>query len=240
MGLPAGGHGGIVFNANGTLDKPTNPVEVQFLQTVFGVGPLGNVVYNAYQPFAQLAPWLPSYYGWGIVNGDPVVRLGNIAHGLVNPLLMDVKIGARTASKRELVHSGSSAWHAFWKKRKMSMADWWLESEARGFRIIHYTNGPADRTATARADPRVAIAAIFNNNNLRQAARGQITNLAQAVLNTDAFFVASSLLFATDGAQVRMKLIDFGHSHVGGAGQTNTLKYQQQFVAGLMAFRHYL
>ena len=242
MGVAPGGHGGIVFNADGTMTKPTNQTEVDFLTALHH--PAGGIQGNPYAVIAQyqqLGQHIPAYYGAGIVNGDTIIKIRNISHNVPAPRLMDIKIGAGTVSKKELRHAGVGAVAAFIKKRKMDLADWHLGSSERGFRVIHYTGGPENRREVARQAPAIALNALLPPGPTRVQALHALQALGQAVENTQGvFFIAASVLFCVGGGNVALKLIDFGHSHIAGAGNTNAVKYRNQFLLGLQSLRNHL
>src|SRR4051812_1474404 len=136
--MPGGGHGGIEFDkVKGTLTKPTNQVEIDFLDSIHDIPSRGSVLADAPYPlitaFKQLKNVVPDYYGSGVSkDGDKTVTIGNIGHGLTSPRFMDVKIGAATVSKKELLASGAKGtMGAWWKKRKLEATDWYLNSSTR-------------------------------------------------------------------------------------------------------------
>jgi Inositol polyphosphate kinase len=125
----------------------------------------------------------------------------------------------------------------------MEIAGIWTNSSSRGFRVIDYTGSEGSRNEIARSEPKDCFYKFFNESEERMLnARTTVDNILHVLDGFENFvFIASSLLFcyASGSREVRVKMIDFGHSYIKGndelikIGQMNAGKYRSQFTGGL-------
>lgn len=216
----AGGHGGIVFNADGTLTKPTNATESAF--------------YQAHANDDDLQGLIPQYHGDD--NGN--ITLSNLTHGMQDPQVMDVKIGPKTVSYGELRESGMGRAASWLKKRKLRAADWYTKSSSRGFRLVSDPTGPDGRSRSeiAREHPEDAFDRFLPADQEQQTAAAQIRAIRAAFADKNLAFVGASILIARDAHGVRVNLIDFAHAmEANGDAEHDARveKYKDRFLAGL-------
>jgi hypothetical protein len=248
----AGGHGGLEFrDERRTIQKPTNAAEEKFYadrrtdasDTITGVIPDSYSGDEVAQLEAQhgITPPAPG--------GEPghEVFIENIAANMKNPQLLDIKIGARTASKAELRSGGMSVAAAWYKKSKMMFSDVVTGSASRGYRVVDAPGMEESRMQAGRhsashiqnfipRDP----AEVWNTH------RDRIVEDLRAVLdaarNSQFTFIAASVLIAvgqepaTELPLTRVTLIDFAHPIPRGeddAANAQFAKYHQRFINGL-------
>ena len=248
----AGGHGGLEFrDERRVIQKPTNAAEENFYGHMRGgsLDPIRGVIPASYTgnevDQREMSHRItPPAGGSGSAHE---IFIENIAANMSNPKLLDVKIGARTASKAELHDSGMSVAAAWYKKSKMMFSDAVTGSTDRGYRVVDAPGMDESRMQAGRHSaehiqnyiPRDTVDA-WNDH------RDQIVNDLQAVLNaarnSHYTFIAASVLIAVgqEGAtgrpMTRVTLIDFAHPIERGAGTApdpQFAKYHQRFVNGL-------
>jgi len=142
------------------------------------------------------------------------IVLDNLTRGLVGARLLDVKIGARTCSKRELMAHGRGAPSSWLKKHKLKVADWATMSGDRGFRVVASSGHPGDgRRQIARRDPNQVYNAFFAgfplpvgaapvSLNLRQQAADAVENIRTSVNWCDYAMIAASVLIVVGWARL--------------------------------------
>jgi Inositol polyphosphate kinase len=219
----AGGHGAVREAEPGWLRKATNATEADFYR-------------RQRQAPGPLAPVIPA-------SRDPQGGGPNeIEMRRLPGRMLDVKIGARTASKHELARQqGASSLGAWWKKRKMNFADWVTGSSERGYRVVGGTGIQGSRRELANHSDAHIHSLIANSANPAQAQQQMLAQLQQiraAVAASTAGPIASSVLFGAGEAGVQAKLIDFAHTMEQAANETPKdarirAKYQARFLAGI-------
>lgn len=162
---------------------------------------------------------------------------------------LDIKIGASTASRTELIASGSEPSAAMQKKVKMTAADLLRGSRAvigedRGYSLTGRTQGGEN------PDSSRFMAGRFSNANIEQMLNvspekkpqiadclvKQLENIRSTMQKTDLTFVASSILITIDEKNPQnsvAKLIDLAHPVEPGNGTVDYKKLDAQFDHGL-------
>jgi hypothetical protein len=243
-----GGHGGIQRRAGGqVLEKPTNQVESDFYQMVRQLpadDPLRQVVPRSYTA-AEVAHMegRPAQPGGG--GGDPRVYIENITHGMTDPHVLDIKIGAKTASKQELLrHLKASS--AFLKKYKLKAADKVTGSASRGYRVVGGTGISGGRSGIGR-NSETHLRGYANPDegsveHLAQQLHDQVQAIADAAAGSGRTYIGASVLMAVDrqpdspAGAVRATLIDFAHAFGPGdegMSQAQYDKYADNFNDGI-------
>jgi hypothetical protein len=254
-----GGHGGITTRAGGqVLEKPTNQIESDFYQMVRQLpadDPLRQVVPHSYTgaevahmegrpaPAADQRP-----PGGG--SGDSRIYIENITHGMTDPHLLDIKIGARTASRTELERNLTTL-AAQIKKLKIKAVDKATGSSSRGYRVVGGTgisgSGAIGRAVVGReSDTHIRGYTAPEEGSVQDLAhqlQQKVLEIADAVGRSGQTAIAASVLMAVDrhpgGAgqdSVRAKLIDFAHAFGPGdegMSQDQFDKYNDNFDEGI-------
>ncbi|WP_431955207.1 inositol polyphosphate kinase family protein [Actinacidiphila sp. bgisy167] len=247
-GAASGGHGGIVKRAGGmVLQKPTNDVERNFYNRLRGSGtgleriaPRSFTAHDVWKLESELDPdHLVPARDVEASGEDPHIYIENITHGMVQPSLLDIKIGESTASQHELRRNLSPG-GAWVKKRKLMVADVASGSARRGWRVVAGTKIQGSRMQIGRASSEHVADFAAPIHSLATELAAQLQNVRDAVAVSGYALVGASVLIAVDraaddpGQSVRVKLIDFAHSFTAvDLGPQQYEKYTERFLHGL-------
>jgi hypothetical protein len=248
----AGGHGGLEFrDERRVIQKPTNEAEEDFYadrrtdpsDPITGVIPESYTENEVEERETRHGITPPAREG----GSGHEIFIENIAANMANPKLLDIKIGARTASKAELRGGGMSVAAAWYKKSKMMFSDVLTGSASRGYRVVDAPGMDESRMQAGRHSaahiqnfvPRDQVE-VWNTH------RDRIVEDLRAVLtaatSSHFTFIAASVLIAvgqepaTELPLTRVTLIDFAHPIERGNGTApdpQFAKYRGRFIDGL-------
>jgi filamentous hemagglutinin len=162
---------------------------------------------------------------------------------------LDIKIGASTASRTELIDSGKTPFEAMKKKAKLTAADLVrgsrsLVGENRGFTLAGRTEGGAPLDKSRNAAGRLSESRIREmlqgppeyRRQVAQHLLGQLENIQAKLRELPVTFVASSVLISIDQRNPQnslARLIDLAHPVRPDTGSTDFAKLNAQFEHGL-------
>lgn len=214
-----GGHGAIKAIGDGSIlakSTPRDSVESEFYARVRqGAYPhMTPVVPTSYtaQQVRELQPQLTAQEKASL-DDQTHVFFENMAQGDVKKL--DVKVGNKTSSRRELHEQhGMSSAAAAWKEMKLSVVDWATQSSDRGFRVVGGDDAPDNRLKAGR-ESMETLRKFSDDPHVWDQLIGKMEEIRNAAQQSDLGFIASSVFSVQgthDGNQVvDAKLIDFAH-----------------------------
>ncbi|MGW3296341.1 inositol polyphosphate kinase family protein [Streptomyces xiamenensis] len=234
-----GGHGGISNRAGGRIkEKPTNHVEREFYAELrAGAHP----ALDGVAPYSHTARQVTAMDGHRGAGDDSThVYVDNLTFGMNRPTILDLKVGASTASWHELLRSMSKA-AALVKKLRMKAADRLTGSARRGYRAVGSSGLTGGRLAIGRRTPRI-VRGFCREPGVPEAMLPQLIRVREAARASGLAFVGASVLIAVDEAppagrpvpSVKVGLIDFAHTFgPRSAGAKRVEKYRQRFDQGM-------
>lgn len=168
-----------------------------------------------------LLSFFPKYYGIAYSNGQPYLILENILHSMILPSSIDIKLGYRTFDD----YADSS------KREMMYIKDCSTTTCQLGIRIsgVHFRDQDTvfDKNACKEISSnehslKQCISSFFFDTKLRRMFLDMLNLLIQALSTShELVLYSSSLLIAYDikdqdeYVDIRLKLLDFAHSHWG-------------------------
>lgn len=234
-----GGHGGISNRACGRIkEKPTNHVEREFYAELrAGEHP----ALDGVAPHSHTARQVTAMDGHQGAGDDSThVYVDNLTFGMNRPTILDIKVGASTASWHELLRSMSKA-AALAKKLRMKATDRLTGSASRGYRAVGSSGLTGGRLATGRRTPRI-VRDFAREPGVAEAMLPQLIRVREAARASGLAFVGASVLIAVDEAppegrpvpSVKVGLIDFAHTFgPRSAGAKRVEKYRERFDQGM-------
>jgi hypothetical protein len=179
-------------------------------------------------------------------------RSADITSGMNDPRVLDVKIGASTASRHELMRKlrGGSAWL---KKKRSQAVDWSTGSSTRGYRVVGGTGLEGGHAAEIGRNSKTHLRTYVESLAAHDSPEGSVEDLAAALRDkvreigdtaerTGDAFVGASVVMAVDrrpggsGDAAQVKLANVEHAFKvddPGMSAEQHAKYAANFRAGI-------
>ncbi|HET6358871.1 inositol polyphosphate kinase family protein [Streptomyces sp.] len=230
------GHGGIEALPGGVLRKPTNQVE-RGLFAAMRTGGLSELASVTPKSYGEDAPQL---IGSSQEGRESSIFIENLTHNMLRPKILDVKIGHRAASRRELLkHGGLDPWGAWWKKMRLTLADLATTSGWLGYGVVGGTGVMGTRIEKGIRSGQ-HLEGFSGRWDVYKALEHRLEEIRSAVRKSCMAPLGASVLIAVDegdsdpASTVRVKLIDLAHTFGPELlGEEARDKYQRRFEEGV-------